>query len=206
MSADLSPCRPPSHLDGGWRCLGAPSGPPAQCVAFCLVSGWKFTVSFLQNHLWRENWDPASGEDGGVQLPGVPPWPRGLRDNTHSLQHSSWHSGKGPGKEEPPGSTWNRPSPSSLSPGHCQDVRNRRHECRGLQQVLGSKGGPRLFPEIGKASWRQRCLSWICTWQKVKCINRKNTCVEGQDPLGATGQDREVPAVKTDGGTGSVAR
>lgn len=68
-----------------------------------LVSGWKFTVSFLQNHLWRENWDPASGEDGGIQFPDVPPWPRGLRDNTHSLQHSSWHSGKGPGQEEPPG-------------------------------------------------------------------------------------------------------
>lgn len=59
------------------------------------LSGWQFAVSFLQNHLWRENWDPAPGEDGSVQVPGVPPWPRGLRYNTHSLQHSSRHSGKG---------------------------------------------------------------------------------------------------------------
>lgn len=92
---DLSPYGPLSCLDSEWLCLGALSGLPTQYVEFCLVSGWKFAVSFLQNHLWRENWDPAPGEDGGVQVPGVPPWPRGLRNNTHSLQHSSRHSGKG---------------------------------------------------------------------------------------------------------------
>lgn len=95
------------------------------------------------------------------------------------------------------GSAWNQPSPSSLSP---VTVGMSRLPSSCLQEpgdtsagayskLLGSKDGPQLLPKIGKASWRQRRLSWICTWQKVKCISRKNTCVEGQDPLGATGQD-----------------
>lgn len=129
MSANLSPQA--SFPSRRWVAVPRCSlGPPAQCVAFCLVSGWKLTVSFLQNHLRRENWDPASGEDGGVQLPGVPPWPRGLRDNTHSLQHSSRRPGEGPAKRSLLGPTWNQPSSSRLSPGPCEDVRNRRQALR----------------------------------------------------------------------------
>lgn len=60
--------------------------------------GWESAVSILQNHLWGEDWNAAVGEDGGVQVPHVPPRPRRLWDYTHCLQHPSWHPGEGPGQ------------------------------------------------------------------------------------------------------------
>ena len=91
------PCRSLSHLVSGVAGLGALSGPPAQSTTFCPVPGWKLAMSLLQNDLRGEDWDPAPGEDGGVHVSDVPPWPRGLWDDPHSLQHSPRHSGEGHG-------------------------------------------------------------------------------------------------------------
>lgn len=60
--------------------------------------GWESAVSVLQNHLWGEDWNAAVGEDGGVQVPHVPPRPRRLWDDPHCLQYPSWHPGEGPGQ------------------------------------------------------------------------------------------------------------
>lgn len=72
------------------------------------LSGWKSAVSLLQNHLWREDRDPAPGKDGGITVPDVAPRPRGLRDHPHSLQHSPWHPGEGP--------SWSPPLPAAPFP------------------------------------------------------------------------------------------
>ena len=152
------------HVDSRVAGPGCPLRAPAQSSAFCLVPGWKLAVSFLQNHLRGENWDPAPGEDGSVHVPGVPPWPRGLRDDTHRVQHSPRHSGEGL-----LGSSWGQSSwvfflchssPSRLPPAHCENTPATRSgyqqpgdtSARGQHQLLRlqkRKDGPGLFLSQG---------------------------------------------------------
>lgn len=59
-----------------------------------VISGREPAVSNMQDHLWGEDGDAATGEDGVPPHPALPARPPRLQDHPHHLQHPAWHSGE----------------------------------------------------------------------------------------------------------------
>lgn len=89
----------------GWHLPGRVGGPPGAVwspvpppVPRCYVQqrqqGWQPAVSHLQDHLWREDRQPAPRQDGVPCHSPLATRTPGLQNHPDHLQHPSWHPGK----------------------------------------------------------------------------------------------------------------